>query len=390
LVKPTYSVLLFISGAVSLTIAGIAWRRRPSVGAAALAVTMISMVIWSWMYGLFWIAPTRSEKFIWLSLAFIGVVITSPAFLVMAVQFSGKTEWPTRRIYILLAILPSLVLLSLWTEPWFDLFSRGVDFLDPKNSMQGGLGFGLSALNANGTTFIAAFFLLRSFRGANRSRREQIVMILVGTSLPFIAGYISILKISPFPDLDLTPIVFSLSGICYVYAMFGYKMMDLAPMGRESVIEEMDYGVLVVDHLDRIIDINPSVLAFLDANVNMPIIGKPLKEVLPTWIDAADLEHKIQKGVFRLEVEGESKTNYDISISQLVDEKGDIAGYTYIWRDISKQKSTEEELRNLNAQLESQLHEIKLLHTQLREKTIQDSLTVFLTVVTWMRPLPEK
>lgn len=374
MVNLTYSLFLFISGAVSLAIAGIAWRRRPSAGAAALAVTMIAMVIWAWMYGLYWMAPTRSEKFFWLSLAFIGVVIVTPAFLVMAAQFSGKTEWPTRRIYVLLSILPSLVLLSLWTEPWFDLFSGGVDFLDPKNSMQGGLGFGLSALNANGLTFIAVFYLIRALRGAHRSRREQIVMILVGTSFPFVAGYISLLRLSPFPDLDLTPVVFSLSGVVYAYAMFGYKMMDLAPMGRESVIEKMDYGVLVVDHLDRVIDLNPMATEFFDAGKKNPI-SRPLTEVLPAWLKLTDLNRKSISDHYHLEVEDDSLRHFDISITPLINKNGEAVGRTFVVRDVSIQKNSEAILREMNTQLEQQLGQINLLHTQLQEQAIRDSLT---------------
>ena len=326
------------------------------------------------MYALFWITPVRSEKFLWLSLSFVGVVITSPAFLVMAAQFSGKTEWPTRRIYSLLAILPSLVLLSLWTEPWFDLFSGGVDFLDPKNSMQGGLGFGLSALNANGTTFLAVFYLLRSFRGAHRSQREQIVMILIGTSFPFIAGYISLLKLSPFPDLDLTPIVFSLSGIFYAYAMFGYKMMDLAPMGRDSVLDEMEEGVLVVDHLDRVIDLNPMALEFIDAGKKDPV-GRPLTEMLPTWLNITDLNRKSISEHYRLEVEDDNLRHFDISIIPLINKTGEAVGRTFVVRDVSIQKNSEAILREMNAQLERQLGQINLLHTQLHEQAIRDTLT---------------
>ena len=263
LVNLTYSLLLFVSGSISLIIAGVAWRRRPSAGAAALAVTMISMVVWTWMYAMFWLTPVRSIKFFWLSLSFVGVVITSPAFLVLAGQFSGKVGWPTRRVYLSLSILPVLIIFSLWTEPWLDLFFGEVDFLDPESALKGGLGFSLSALNAYGTTAIAVIFLVRALRTALSSRREQIILILIGTGFPLLAGTVSVLQLSPFPGLDLTPVAFSVSGIFYAYAMFGYKMMDLAPMGRESVVEVMDYGVLVTDDLNRIIDINPSALSFL-------------------------------------------------------------------------------------------------------------------------------
>jgi hypothetical membrane protein len=80
-INPFYALLLFISGAVSITIAGIGWRRRPASGASVLAVIMLSLFIWAWMYAFYWLVPSRSEKMFWLSLAFIWVVISSTGLL---------------------------------------------------------------------------------------------------------------------------------------------------------------------------------------------------------------------------------------------------------------------------------------------------------------------
>jgi len=363
-----------VSGAVSLSIAGVAWKRRLSAGATALAVTMMAMAIWAWMYAIFWLVPSRSEKLFWLSLAFIGVVITSPAFLVMAAQFSGKTSWPTRRIFVLLAILPTLILFSVWTEPWFGLFFGGVDFLKPENALRGGPGFLLSVLNAYGTTFVAVIYLLQALRSAYGSRRKQITFILVGISFQFLAGQISAFKLSPFPGLDLTPIVFSLSGLCYAYALFSQKVIDLVHMGRDSILEEMEDGVLVLDYLDRIIYLNQKALAFVNAEPRNPI-GRPIAEVLPTWLIKVDLNHKSKNSHYRLEAESHDFKHYDISITPLLNKAGEAVGRTFVVRDISIQKGTEAKLRRLNAQIEEQSIEISILHTQLREQAIRDSLT---------------
>jgi len=369
-----YALLLLISGTVSLTIAGIAWQRRPAAGASALAMTMVSLVIWAWMYGVFWLVPTRSEKLFWLTLAFVGVVASSPAFLVMSAQFSGKTNWPTKQGIFTLSILPVSILTLLWTESWFGLFFGGVDFLDPDSLLQGGIGFQLSALNAFSLTFIAIFFLVRAFPNASRSKREQIALILIGSSFSFVAGMLSLFRLSPFPGLDLNPIAFTLSGVCYAYALFGFKMMDLAPMGRDSIFDGLEEGVFVLDHQDRIIDLNPKALSVVDLDVENPI-GKPVKDALKTWISEIGLNDLTQSGQRRIEVQGNDFRHYDVSIIPLFDKTGEIAGRTLVWRDISKQKDTESRLRMMNAQLEYQLNEIKRLHVQLHEQAIRDSLT---------------
>ena len=82
---------------------------------------------------------------------------------------------------------------------------------------------------------------------------------------------ISILHLSPFPGLDLTPLVFSISGIFYAYGLFRYRMMDLAPIGRDAVLEKMGDGMLVVDDITRVVDINPRARSFLNKGIDHPV-----------------------------------------------------------------------------------------------------------------------
>jgi diguanylate cyclase (GGDEF)-like protein len=372
--NPFYALLLLISGVGSLIVAGIAWRRRPMAGAAPLAVVMLSMVVWAWMSGAYWLAPALDAKLFWLKLVFIGVVISSPAFVVMAVEFTGHAGWLTRRFYLALSVLPVAALLLLWTDDWFGLFFNGIDILKPEKILSGGIGFWLAVVNGYLNTAFGFVLMVRDFFRQTYLRRAQIGVLLIGTSFPVVLNFISLLKLLPLHGLDVTPIAFSLSGIFYVYGLFHFGMMDLAPMGRNVVLEEMEDSVLVIDGYDRVIDLNPMAKTFIDMDIGNPI-GKPMIEVFASWINNTGLNHKMQIEPCRVEVEGPDFYHYDISITPLVDKTGEIVGRTFIWRDISKQKKTEIELREVNIQLNNQLEEVKRLHVQLSEYAIRDSLT---------------
>jgi diguanylate cyclase (GGDEF)-like protein len=74
-------------------------------------------------------------------------------------------------------------------------------------------------------------------------------------------------------------------------------------------------------------------------------------------------------------VEGPDFFHYDISVTPLLDLRGDTAGHLIVWRDISLQKKAEIEVREMNFRLQRQLDEIEDLHVQLREQATRDGLT---------------
>ncbi|MEW5942066.1 MAG: histidine kinase N-terminal 7TM domain-containing protein, partial [Chloroflexota bacterium] len=105
---PVYAVLLIISGAISIITAGLSWRGRTAPGAIALAVMMVAMAVWSWMYALYWLVSAPELKRVALDLTYVGAFVSTPAFLVLAFQFTGYGHWFTRRAFFILSILPTL------------------------------------------------------------------------------------------------------------------------------------------------------------------------------------------------------------------------------------------------------------------------------------------
>ena len=115
--NPVYAVLLIVAGTLSILIAGLAWRGRNAAGVFALAVMSLGLTIWSWMYAWYWLASGLQIKLLALDLAYIGVVIVAPAFLVMTLEFAGLGNWLSSRFYVLLGIVPAITLAMVWSDP---------------------------------------------------------------------------------------------------------------------------------------------------------------------------------------------------------------------------------------------------------------------------------
>src|SRR5207253_2756795 len=85
-------------------------------GRDSLCVVMLGAAAWSFAYALELSAPTTSERELWGALKYVGVTVLPAAWLVFALQYTGRVERPRRSFLGALAIEP-LVVLGLLSIP---------------------------------------------------------------------------------------------------------------------------------------------------------------------------------------------------------------------------------------------------------------------------------
>ena len=56
--------------------------------------------------------------------------------------------------------------------------------------------------------------------------------------------------------LDPTPIAFTVSGACFTWGIYRYRLFGLVPVARDMVVDSMDDGVIVLDAQRRLVDLN--------------------------------------------------------------------------------------------------------------------------------------
>lgn len=210
--------------------------------------------------------------------------------------------------------------------------------------MDGGPWFWLNVAFSYGLIAVGFVIILRKFVTAIGIYRSQAGIILAGALLPWIGNLIALLDVSPLPDLDLTPILFTATGILFAQGLFGYRMLDLIPVSRDTLIETMDEGILVLDMQGRIVDINPAAMAYANRGVESPI-GRPVWEVYSAWgrfIRKYSAVFEAHDGII---LNGNPPRHLDVRIKPLHDLLGRINGRLVTWRDVTEQKLTEQQLR---------------------------------------------
>ncbi len=370
-----YVIVLAISALTTLAASIIVlWRDVP--GSAALGGMLLNSFIWSSTYAMTWLVVPLDAKLIWLKIMYLGVVSVPTAFLVFVLRITHHDEWLKPRTLAVLGIEPLLILGLVW-------FRLDWMFGDINVKSQGGYsvlqlargdGFWLNTIYSYGVIVLGLYVLgLSAFR-ANRFFRRQYLVIMLACAIPFAASIFTQVSYTELADLDMAPISLGVSGVMFVYAVFRHQFMDLLPVAREQLIEHMSDGVLVVDDRGRIADINPAMKEFVPDEPGS-LIGRNIADVMHHWVDG--IEYLLSGMETRTEIRSIQKPTryFDLRVTPLRDENRALNGHLIVFRDVTNRKDSERNLRRAMDRLQSQLIEIGLLQSKLREQAIRDALT---------------
>lgn len=370
-----YAVVLGVSALTSLITAIIILRRNVS-GSVALGGVLLGTFVWSSAYAMTWSLAELDAKIFWLKIMYFGVLSVPTLFLVFILKITHHEDWLTARNFALLSIQPVVMGVMAWWDIRL-LFDRidtqwagGVMVL----RMERGFGFWVNTYYSYAIILLAFLILVMGFVRANPFFKRQYLIILIGSTIPFAASIFTQTNYTALADLDMAPISFGVSSILYAYAIFRHQFMDLIPVARGRLIESMSDGVLVLDEQGRIVDINPAMQNILE-HEPASYLGKNASVILDQW------EHNVEPLLNGTETRTELKvpqkpSSYlDLRITPLYDDDHKMNGRLMVFRDITDRKAVEKDLRRAMDHLQTQLIEIGILQSQLREQAIRDVLT---------------
>ncbi len=251
-------VLTFASvGMASLAILGIARRN----------VTGASHFVFLCMAGFFYafgsIFEIRSdsarEMFRWLSIEYLGVTIVGPAWMNVALRLGGNLPRRGRRLGRL-AYIPSAIFYTLFfTNESHHLFYASFSMVH-----RGPFSI---ALIQKGPWYLInyGYFLFCAFIGfssvvrqgfmSRGIKRGQAMLLIAGFIVSWLANGAYLLRLSPY-GLDTAPLGIAASCLLFGYALFRYKLFDLAPLAFEQVFQASEDGVAVFDEAGRFLAAN--------------------------------------------------------------------------------------------------------------------------------------
>lgn len=372
-----YAFYLAISSLISLFTAVIAWRRS-APGVRVLSLLLLAMGVWSCGYAISWLDISPTAMLLGLRGMYAGVVAVPILYFMFVLKFTHQEKWLTRTHIVLFAAVPVISLLLQWTNQYHHLIYRSIELvkIDGVSVIQFERG-PWYYVNTVYSYLIILSALLALLIGTLRTSpllRSRYYLLILASSIPSIASLYSEINFTSTIGLDLAPVSFGISGIFFVYSVVRSRLMDLIPVARSRLIENMSDGVLVADAMGRIVDINPAMLNILKGKPSS-YIGRNVSEILDNWSDRKEIIWEDQDTRTELRLRHDPSRYMDLRMTPLYDEHNRLSGRIIVSRDITDRKQVEKDLLFANDRLHTQLIEIRLLQEQLREQAIRDPLT---------------
>jgi diguanylate cyclase (GGDEF)-like protein/PAS domain S-box-containing protein len=152
-----------------------------------------------------------------------------------------------------------------------------------------------------------------------------------------------------------------------------FRVLDLVPIARDTLVERMPDGVIVVDAQRRIVDANAAAANFL--GVRSPLAGRDIGRTLEAWCELNFASPSGEERHVEITLSHEPLLHVDMRMTPLHEPGQREAGCLIVMRDITTRYEAETKLREANERLEADVRRIEALQTELTDQAIRDSLT---------------
>ena len=362
-----YIITLLTLAFVSLMLSVISfWHRSIAAEAKPLSLLMLIITLWLTAFALGYSSLDLSTKLLWAKLEYIGNTFIPLILVVFAIYHARLRSWLTLKRLMLLAIIPITTLVLVWTNEKHGLIwsqysffrESSLTFLDKTY----GVWFWIHGAYSYLLLVVASVLILRSIISSRSTLRKQGIALILALLAPWVGNIIYLLNISPIPGLDATPLAFAFSGLMLLLAVFRFQLLNILPMARETVINSMDIGILVIDAQGRIMDLNPAAEQFLGQEAPK-YIGKRVDELIRVRPDTIELWEKM-KNLSAIKIDEKyNERDYEIHRTVLYDSNASVVGQIFTFIDVTVQKQQEETIKQqyerekeLTQRLKEELH----------------------------------
>ena len=176
---------------------------------------------------------------------YIPVVFLIAALLFFNENVNIKKLW-------WLFIIPSLSLLSLWTNDLYHLFYK-VYSIEFSETVYGPM-FIVHSIYAYATIFVATIIFIFTSMKKSGFFSKQTALIVFGCLIPIFANILATFKIVSL-SVYITPVLFGITAICFTLAI-KYKALNITPVAFKTVINTMSDAYVVISDDGTIADMN--------------------------------------------------------------------------------------------------------------------------------------
>ncbi len=338
--------LFILAASIILGLFVYSWRFRNTETGMYFLLLMLSAWIWVFFFTLETATPTLQGKLFFSKIQFIGITFLPSLWVMLVFAYTGQLL--PRPVKIVLLLIPVLTDLVVWTSPqhkWFFGIPQIVFKEAPFPILEPDYRFWFYFIHAPYgyiCILIAVLFLLRSMRRKDNIYRLQGSLLMAAILLPAITDSLYVLDISPITYYNYTTAVFSLSGVILFWALFRFRFLDLLPLARDAIIDNLSDSILVFDHKKRIVYLNTAAQNAFKLSIGL--LGQSVDEAQNEYLRKIRPLFQENQARMDIEIKGDNtnviKVNlpafYDARVSPVLNRQSTRIGWVAAARNITE------------------------------------------------------
>jgi diguanylate cyclase (GGDEF)-like protein/PAS domain S-box-containing protein len=369
-----HQIVLIIGTIISIVVLMVGWPRRKLMGGVFFVAFCLSVLEWLIAATVESFVVDQQAKILWSQIDYIGFVQANPFLLLFLLTYIRQRKLPVRMM-ISVMIIPLITLIVAWTNSLHGWLWSGFSQGSIENNVlvyHHGFWFWLHTSYLYLIFVIGFVYLIRAIILASPPVRKQLIIIMAGILCPVISGTVYALGWVPIKGLDITPAGLAFTGVFLTWALIRYQLLDLLPVARNTLIEQLQDGVIVLDMSGRIADINRATQKLLGWSPK-EVVGKNIDQPFP---DLPKVVYSTPRPIRReIPLPDSPGIMLEVQCSSLFNPRKEEVGKLLVIRDVTSRNRAEADLQNANLQLKDQLAQNKILQKKLEQQALHDSLT---------------
>ncbi|GFZ86704.1 two-component sensor histidine kinase [Paenibacillus marchantiophytorum] len=380
------SVLLMAATCCSLVITYLSWKRRELPIAISYGLGLLTGAFYTFGYAFEIVSTTLDQIRFWLRIEYIGIPFGTILWFILVLQYTGRQKYINKWVIGFLMIVPMITFISHNTNEWHHLFykSMTLDYSEgfPLAVLEKGPLYMLHVLYSYSFFVVGMVFLIQMFFKATPRMKKQIAFMIIGSWGPYGFTLVYLCGIIYMP-IDISPFGFIFSGVFFLWGIYQFNMLRLAPLALQKVFASMQDAVMVFDLDNTLTSFNQSAVGVIQG-LSHQWIGQPAVQLFNSY---PVLLAKIVQGpsmASKIQLAGSTDEQfYNVHMSFITDIQHKPAGKMILISNVTEVVRSEERLRD-NARQLSELNTFKDKMFNVVAHDIRDPLAVLINLMELM------
>ena len=303
-------------------------RRKENRPAVWLLFLVVSAVLWTVTYALFYLLPKNDLALFFIDIRHLFVMTSSWLVFLFAYRTLNRKMFK-RKTLLLFTIFPLINLALLLANRNTQIFIGYFGFFEVNGiralTEAKHIGFAYHCVFSYAPFLLAVIIVVARFIRLPKKHGRLLGWLFFGMAIILALTMLALFELLPYP-MDLAPFGVQITIVVYYLALFHSKSMDMMFISRNIIFENASSAILILDTNGLVVDYNKKADEVAKRLGIADLIGMHSDTFIESWQKSShSYVFEEEPSIFAI-VENEKDYHYQIQVNDMTGKNGVVIG----------------------------------------------------------------